>query len=62
MRVQKNSFLRCKNCLETIITNFAKGKINEIKTLLDKKVLDQFEDALKEEKKWIQIRDDIYWD
>ena len=48
----KKQFLEgAKIAYETIITNFAKGKINEIKTLLDKKVLDQFEDALKEREK-----------
>ena len=48
----KKEFLKgAKIAYETIITNFAKGKINEIKTLLDKKVLDQFEDALKEREK-----------
>ncbi len=48
----KKQFLEgAKIAYETIITNFAKGKINEIKKLLDKKVLDQFEDALKEREK-----------
>ena len=33
---------------ETIITNFAKGKLNEIKSLLDKNVYKQFEEAIKD--------------
>ena len=33
---------------ETIITNFAKGKLKDIKSLLDKNVYQQFEDAIKD--------------
>ena len=33
---------------ETIITNFAKGKLNEIKSLLDNNVYKQFEEAIKD--------------
>ena len=32
---------------ETIITNFAKGKLKDIKSLLDKNVYQQFEEAIK---------------
>ena len=33
---------------ETIITNFAKGKLKDIKSLLDKNVYQQFEQAIKD--------------
>ena len=33
---------------ETIITNFAKGKLKDIKSLLDKSVYKQFEDAIND--------------
>ena len=33
---------------ETIITNFAKGTLKDIKSLLDKSVYQQFEDAIKD--------------
>ena len=33
---------------ETIITNFAKGKLKEIRSLLDKNVYQQFEEAIKD--------------
>ena len=33
---------------ETIITNFAKGKLKDIKSLLDKNVYQQFEEAIKD--------------
>ena len=35
---------------ETIITNFSKGNLKEIKSLLDKKIFNQFNDALNERK------------
>ena len=37
-----------KIAYETIITNFAKGTLKDIKTLLDKSVYQQFEDAIKD--------------
>ena len=48
----KEKFLEgAKIAYETIITNFASGNLKNIKFLLDKKVLDQFSDALKEREK-----------
>ena len=45
----KESFLSgAKIAYETIITNFANGNLKNIKFLLDKKVFDQFNEALKE--------------
>ena len=45
----KNEFLKgAKIAYETIITNFAKGKLKDIKSLLDKSVYKQFEDAIKD--------------
>ena len=47
----KEDFLKgAKVAYETIITNFASGNLKNIKYLLDKKVFDQFNDALKERK------------
>tara|TARA_Y100001935_G_scaffold254273_1_gene262727 strand:- start:386 stop:973 length:588 start_codon:yes stop_codon:yes gene_type:complete len=37
-----------KIAYETIITNFAKGTLQDIRSLLDKSVYQQFEDALKD--------------
>ncbi len=48
----KRDFLTgAKIAYEAIITNFSKGNMKEIKSLLDKKVFDQFDEALKERKK-----------
>ena len=48
----KENFLQgAKMAYETIITDFSKGNLKEIKSLLDKKVFDQFDEALKERKK-----------
>ena len=45
----KEDFLKgAKIAYETVITNFASGNIKNIKYLLDKKVFDQFSEALKE--------------
>ena len=45
----KKEFVKgAKIAYETIIINFAKGKLIDIKTLLDKSVYQQFEDAIKE--------------
>tara|TARA_B100000579_G_scaffold6964_1_gene5312 strand:+ start:1427 stop:2017 length:591 start_codon:yes stop_codon:yes gene_type:complete len=45
----KENFLKgAKIAYETIITNFSKGNIKSIKYLLDKKVFEQFNEALKE--------------
>ena len=49
--VEKNDFLKgAKIAYETIITDFASGNLKNIKSLLDKKVFDQFNEALKERK------------
>ena len=47
----KNDFLKgAKVAYETIITNFANGNLKNIKSLLDKKVFDQFNEAIKDRK------------
>ena len=47
----KEDFLKgAKIAYDTIITNFASGNLKNIKYLLDKKVFDQFNEALKEKK------------
>jgi len=47
----KSEFLQgAKIAYETIITNFSKGNLKEIKSLLDKKVFKQFDEALTERK------------
>ena len=47
----KEEFLKgAKIAYETIITNFASGNLKSIKYLLDKKVFDQFNEALRERK------------
>ena len=45
---QKEFVKGAKIAYETIITNFAKGKLKDIKSLLDKSVYKQFEDAIKD--------------
>ena len=48
----KNDFLKgAKIAYERIITDFASGNLKNIKSLLGKKVFDQFNEALKERKK-----------
>ncbi len=52
----KKEFVKgAKIAYETIITSFAKGKLKDIKSLLDKNVYQQFEDSLKvrNEKKFL---------
>ena len=45
----KKEFVKgAKIAYETIITNFAKGTLNDIKSLLGKSVYRQFEDAIKD--------------
>ena len=45
----KKDFVKgAKIAYETIITNFAKGTLKDIKSLLDKSVYQQFEDAIKD--------------
>ena len=45
----KQEFLKgAKTAYEMIITNFANGKLKEIKTLLDKKIYQQFDEAIRE--------------
>ncbi len=47
----KEDFLKgAKIAYETVITNFASGNLKGIKYLLDKKVFDQFNEALRERK------------
>ena len=47
----KKEFLNgARIAYETIITNFANGNLKNIKFLLDKKIYDQFNDAIKERK------------
>jgi len=47
----KENFLKgAKIAYETIITDFSSGNLKNIKSLLDKKVFDQFNEALKERK------------
>ena len=49
--VAKQEFLKgAKIAYETIITNFSKGKLNEIKSLLDKNVYQEFDEAIKDRK------------
>ncbi len=46
---EKKDFLKGANvAYETIITNFAKGNVKDIKYLLDKTVFEQFDSAIKE--------------
>ena len=45
----KKDFVKgAKIAYETIITNFAKGKLKDIKSLLDKNVYQQFEEAIND--------------
>ena len=48
----KNEFIKgAKVAYESIITNFASGNLKEIKYLLNKKIFDEFEEAIKERNK-----------
>ena len=48
---EKKEFLKGANiAYETIITSFSSGNLKDIKSLLGKKVLNEFNDALKERK------------
>ena len=48
----KKEFIEgAKIAYESVITNFANGNLKDIKSLLDKKVFDQFSDAINEKKK-----------
>ncbi len=47
---QKDFLKGAKIAYETIITNFASGDLKNIKSLLDKKIYNQFNDAIKERK------------
>ena len=47
-KAQKEFVKGAKIAYETIITNFAKGKLKDIKSLLDKSVYQQFEEAIKD--------------
>ena len=47
----KKDFLNgAKIAYETIVTNFSKGELKDIKPLLDKNIYQQFEDAIKDKK------------
>ena len=47
----KSDFIKgAKLAYESIITNFSKGDLKPIKTLLDKNVYDQFDDAINDKK------------
>ena len=47
---QKDFLKGAKIAYETIITNFTSGDLKNIKSLIDKKIYDQFNDAIKERK------------
>lgn len=48
----KNDFLKgAKIAYETILTDFASGKLKNIKYLLDKKIYDQFSEVIRERSK-----------
>ncbi len=48
----KTEFIKgAKVAYESIITNFASGNLNDIKYLLNKKIFEEFEEAIKERKK-----------
>ena len=48
---EKNNFLKgAKIAYENIIADFANGNLKNIKSLLDKKVFDQFNEAIKDRK------------
>jgi len=48
---EKKEFLKgAKIAYETIITNFSSGNLKNIRSLLDKKVFKQFDEAIKERK------------
>tara|TARA_Y100000590_G_scaffold236295_1_gene266000 strand:- start:691 stop:1272 length:582 start_codon:yes stop_codon:yes gene_type:complete len=57
----KKEFLKgAKIAYETIITNFASGDLNKIKSLLDIKVFDQFRKALSEREKMGLVSDTTF--
>ncbi len=48
----KSNFLKgAKIAYENIVTSFSAGNLSGVKNLLDKKIYDQFQDALKDRKK-----------
>tara|TARA_B100001540_G_scaffold21399_1_gene17634 strand:- start:863 stop:1450 length:588 start_codon:yes stop_codon:yes gene_type:complete len=48
----KTEFIKgAKVAYESIITNFASGNLNDIKYLLNKKIFEEFQEAIKERKK-----------
>ncbi len=52
----KSNFLKgAKIAYENIITSFSVGNLSSVQNLLDKKIYDQFQDALKDRKKNGQI-------
>tara|TARA_B100001121_G_C18377321_1_gene474535 strand:- start:26 stop:613 length:588 start_codon:yes stop_codon:yes gene_type:complete len=52
----KNNFIKgAKIAYENIITSFSVGNLSSVKNLLDKKIYDQFQDALQDRKKNGQV-------
>jgi len=49
-KTKKDFLIGAKIAYENIITGFSSGNLRDVKSLLDKKVLSQFETALKERK------------
>ena len=49
-KAKKDFLIGAKIAYENIITGFSSGNLRDVKSLLDKKVLNQFESALKERK------------
>jgi len=49
-KAKKDFLSGAKVAYETIITNFSKGQLKDIKSLLDKNIYNQFDDAIKDRK------------
>ena len=49
-KAKKDFLSGAKVAYETIITNFSKGQLKDIKSLLDKNIYNQFEEAIKDRK------------
>ena len=57
---QKEFIVGAKIAYESIITSFAKGDLKNISYLLDKKILDDFTDAVKQRKKDNHVSDTTF--
>ena len=57
---KKNFLLGAKIAYENIVTSFSSGNINNVKQLLDKKIYQQFEEAIKDRKKNEQISETTF--